>query len=87
MGETMKSSHSVGDRLRRPLGFLLLAVHAKNLQLASHRSALASTQAAYLKGLPQGLEPPNTWFEVIPTSSIFQLEQSLATLAAFANPT
>jgi len=34
-----------------------------------------------------GLEPPTTWFEVTPTSSTFQLEQSLATLAAFAKPT
>ncbi len=31
--------------------------------------------------------PPTTWFEVTPTDLHFQLEQSLATLAAFANPT
>jgi hypothetical protein len=36
---------------------------------------------------PDGLEPPTTWFEATPTTSTFQLEQSLATLAAFANPT
>ena len=36
---------------------------------------------------PEGLEPPTTWFEVTSTSSTIQLEQSLATLAAFANPT
>ena len=36
---------------------------------------------------PEGLEPPTTWFEVTSTNSTIQLEQSLATLAAFANPT
>ena len=35
----------------------------------------------------EGLEPPTTWFEVTRTNSTFQLEQSLATLAASANPT
>jgi hypothetical protein len=30
---------------------------------------------------------PTTWFEVTATNSTIQLEQSLATLAAFANPT
>jgi hypothetical protein len=63
MGETVKSSHSVRDRLRRPLGFLLLAVHAENLGLPSNRSALASTQAAHPTARPERLEPPTTWFE------------------------
>ena len=36
---------------------------------------------------PEGLKPPTTWFEVTASSSTFQLEQSLATLAAFAKPT
>jgi hypothetical protein len=40
-----------------------------------------------LMARPEGLEAPTTWFEVIRTNSTFQLEQSLATLAAFANPT
>jgi len=36
---------------------------------------------------PEGLEPPTSWFEVTRTNSTYQLEQSLATLAEFANPT
>jgi hypothetical protein len=32
-------------------------------------------------------DPSSTWFEVTRTNSTFQLEQSLATLAAFVNPT
>ena len=35
----------------------------------------------------EGLEPPTTWFEVTATNSTFQLEQSLAMLAAIAKPT
>jgi hypothetical protein len=38
-------------------------------------------------GARGGTLTPTTWFEVTPTNSAFQLEQSLATLAAFANPT
>ena len=36
---------------------------------------------------PERFEPPTTWFVVTPSSLTFQLEQSLATLAAIANLT
>jgi hypothetical protein len=57
----------------------------KARRIRDHRSTRASR--AHLLARQEGLEPPTTWFEVTPTDSIFQLEQSLATLAAFANPT
>ena len=36
---------------------------------------------------PEDLQSPTTWFEVTRANSTFQLEQSLSTLAASANPT
>jgi hypothetical protein len=64
----------------------LSASRVQNVRrIRDHRSTRVSR--ADLIARPEGLEPPTTWFEVTATNSTLQLEQSLATLAAFANPT
>lgn len=54
---------------------------------ATELSALAKAQTAELMTRPKGLESPSPWFEVTPSKSIFQPEQSLAAPAEFADST